>query len=355
MVLLASVRIVTLFNSPNAGAFLQAFALGCVMEGLTGVRVAYVDTGARSPRKIMAKRVLASLRRGDIEQARYHVERGAAFARSLKALPVEPALPAYGDEDLIVFGSDEIWNVSRKNILQYPLLWGEGFEGGRKVAYAPSTNGVNLRSCLIYEGMFESLSQFEFLSARDELTASSLSDVLGRPVEMVCDPTLLLDVDDYRLIQNPIPDRRYLLVYSFGSAMSAENVAEITAFARSNDLELISANNWLSWCDENVPCAASDFLALLDGAEYVVTDTFHGSVFSALYGKRFASYARTKVKVVDFLDRFALNDHNPEKTESLEACLLAEPNYAVFSSRLSDERERSFAYLHKCVAQGGGV
>lgn len=342
-------RIVTLFNSDNCGAYLQAWALGQVVRGLTGEEPTYVDTGARSLRRSLVRQMLSSVRHRCPRRIRFSVRKYRTYCAAVDRLSVESPHDASFGDDLVVFGSDEIWNVSRPNISPYPALWGEGLEGGWRISYAPSANGADLSAFPDREGLRASLEGFRALSARDEATVRDVSALTGLDVELVCDPTLLLTREAYRPLEEAPGQQKFMLVYSYGQRLEPLDVECIVRYARDRGLALVSADNWLPWCDESVPCGPGGFLGLIEAADCVVTDTFHGTVLSAIYGKAFASYAKGQAKTEGFLASAGLKGRDPDRVGSLEGCLASTVDWASVCGRIDGARARSMHYLGGAV------
>ncbi len=343
-------NIVTLYNSPNCGAFLQAFALGDALRDMTGSAPRYVETGARSPlpsRKAVFK---AAIKNMDIGRWGFEKKKSENFVRALSGYELVGADTVFGDSDLLVFGSDEIWNLSRAKVSAYPALWGSGIAGGCRVSYAPSANGADLAAASCCEDFKNSLEKFSLLSARDPATQRSVSELAGRDVEIVCDPTLLLDVENYRGIQQEGGLRDYLLVYSYGHNMTQADISAIRGFAKTRGLKVVSAGFKLKWCDVSVPAGPFEFLGLMDKADYVVTDTFHGTVFASIYHKRYASFGRTNSKVLEFMRGYGLEEHMVADGRSLEDCLECGDGFKRFDSCWAEMRESSLVYLRRAVA-----
>lgn len=342
-------NIVTVYNSPNCGSFLQAYALGDVLFNLTGVSPRYVDTASRSTRESFAKVMVRSILSHDLRRIGYEKKRADNFEAALSDFKVISQETEFSDSDLLVFGSDEIWNLARPDMSHYPAFWGGGLHGGVRVSYAPATNGANLSSLDCLDDFCSNLENFDLISVRDPKSQSSVQAVIDREVQVVCDPTLLLDINVYRSIQEPSKLDKFILVYSYGRDMSREDITGIRDFADEQGLKLVSAGYFLPWCDVNIPPGPFEFLGLMDKAEYVVTDTFHGTVFSSIYHKRFVSFARTNSKVVEFLHGYSLNDHIVNDVSSMRERLLVESDFSSFDACCAEVRERSLAYLQRAV------
>ena len=87
---------------------------------------------------------------------------------------------------------------------------------------------------------------------------------------------------------------KYMIVYTYPERIT--NVKEITAikqFARDKGLKLISIGHYFPWCDEVVVPTPFEVLAYFRDADYIVTDTFHGSIFSIKHNKPFGTIIRT--------------------------------------------------------------
>ena len=342
-------NVVTLYNSPNCGAFLQGFALGDILRDMTGCASRYVETGARSAKLNLRTVIKASIKSLDIKRLSFEKKKAGNFLYALEDYEVVGTDFGFTDSDLLVFGSDEIWNLGRSAVADYPALWGSGIEGGARISYAPSANGADLSSAACADDFKRSLLGFSQLSARDSATQTSVRELTGRDVELVCDPTLLLDVDRYRELEVEPSPSNYLLVYSYGVNMTKDDVTVIRDFARDRGLRLVSAGFCLPWCDVSIPAGPFEFLGLMDKAEYVVTDTFHGTVFASIYHKRFASFGRTNSKVIEFMGGYGLDDHMVTGERGLEECLECGDDFARFDSCWHDMRDSSLDYLRRAV------
>lgn len=335
---MGDVRIVTLYNSTNCGAFLQAYALGTVLQSIAGRQVKFIDTGARSIKQRRNAKLRYAVKHLQLPLIPFTLRKANEYERAYASLDSEAMRSIYPDDDILVFGSDEIWNVSRKVISSYPALWGQGMTGGRRIAYAPSANGADFKAYDGLESFRSSLQSFSMLSARDHDTARDVEALVGRHVEVVCDPTLLLDADAYRKLRRSVEvPNEYLLVYSsYRKGFSSEEIESVREYAREKGMSVVSADNYLPWCDQCFPCGPYGFLGLLDKASYVVTDTFHGTLFSVIYRKQLVSYARNR-KTLNLQSQLGITDRNCHDGDSLRECLEREVRY--------DEVERNIQRL----------
>lgn len=201
--------------------------------------------------------------------------------KHLRLMPAETC-------DAVVVGSDQVWNPALTEGKMDRWYWGQALEGKRLISYAVSIeNGLQL---LKDEELRPALARFGAVSLREE---SALDRIMRlRPDAcQCCDPVLLTDV---RLWKGLAATSRiceglgeYLLYYQVRKSAAGLEMAQRLSAAKGLRLIILSAKVE----DENSPevAAASpeDFLALLLGARFVLTTSFHGCAFSALMHKQF--------------------------------------------------------------------
>lgn len=250
--------------------------------------------------------------------------------------------------DLYICGSDQIWN---------PVLTGGDFDKafflefakGRKVAYGVSTGEADLAS--YREELKKLTSDFEYISVREKKTAEELSSILNRNVEVVLDPTLLLNAQDYAGMEIPVDEAEpYLLFYNVSPAPLATKTALKIANEKGLRIIDISPSPFV-----RVPGAKKvddigpgEFLSYVKNAECVVTNSFHGTVFSIIYKKSFYSIPHKKRsgRVVDLLELTGLSDRLIKGIDSVSY----EPlDYLSAYDSLNAARRDSYNYLQKCL------
>lgn len=198
--------------------------------------------------------------------------------------------------DVYITGSDQIWNPdclgSEKSryfnevINAYFLNFGTA----RRMSYAASW-GVSSISESYSRQVKDLLSKFNFISVREKSGVQICSD-LGVPhAQFVCDPTLLLDAQDYRKLYQAknIPQRKepYILAYLLKNTNSF-NMDSLYSYAEKRNLKVVyvTGNHSMDQREKEFP-SIEEWLQLIDNAEYVVTNSFHGSVFSTIFHKQF--------------------------------------------------------------------
>lgn len=187
--------------------------------------------------------------------------------------------------DAYVCGSDQIWSGLS------PLFFLQFNNGDAKyLACAPSFGGVHIHW---YEKkrVKQYLKRFCFLTAREQEGVEELHRLGFSQARLMPDPTLLLKVNEYQLLEKNntaiIPKEKYLLLYLLGNPIGIE-VSEIFAFAEHNGLQVVyvASQGRIDEYDKAKP-TIGEWLSLINNAEYVITNSFHGTVFCLQYKKQF--------------------------------------------------------------------
>ncbi len=199
--------------------------------------------------------------------------------------------------DAIIIGSDEVFSIP---VGINKVMFGYNLPTDRIIAYAPSfgqTDMERIRKYNCEEIMRTGLKKFTYLSARDEHTKNLISELSGQKAERVCDPAILYDFSN---IHNKFkkPRYKYMVVYSYDRHMNEPEYVEIIKkIAREKELVVISPGTYHKWCDKNVVCDALQWLEWIRNAEFVITDTFHGTIASFIMQTPMAVFVRNKINV----------------------------------------------------------
>ena len=187
--------------------------------------------------------------------------------------------------DIHLSGSDQVFNPKREYRDVYYLKFKKG--NSRKMAYSPSF-GINEFSDDDTQYIKRMLSDFDFLSCRETEGALFMSSLLGKDIPQVMDPVFLTTAEQWRSIEKkPMFNGHYVFVYSL------KDTRRVLRFAKKNypdaTLVLLSPNDlrFYSGCKHIYYPGPSDYLGLIDNADAVVTDSFHGTAFSVIFGKEF--------------------------------------------------------------------
>jgi hypothetical protein len=253
-----------------------------------------------------------------------------------------------GKYDTIIIGSDIVWNCEWDFLGKDPIYFGEKIENKRLIAYAPSCGAADINN--IPSFVKSGLPKFSEISVRDENTANMVSNILGWKPPIVADPTFIydfpiLDTKDVINIASP-----YLLVYAY--SLREIEIESALKFAKDNGLKTISVAYFNSWCDENhINVGPFEWLAYFQNAQYVLTSTFHGTIFSIKCKKCFITSNNEQIskKVLSLLKSVKLT-HRLIYDEDFTSILKEEINYTAVESLLSPFISMSKEFLLKALS-----
>lgn len=305
------IGIVSFYDGYNYGAFWQAKTLECYLKKNIIKEVFFVKTNLRLFLIEYMKRIgcMKSAKILDFNAFIYNFYLFKDFNAFRNAFAVESCKKIV-NSDVIIFGSDEIWNISRKANRKKSagILWGKGISDSvKRVAYAPSMNNTTIKQFAERSDLIAEANKFAYISCRDYRTLEILENTLKKPIELVVDPTLLLDTKYYESQQIVPKEKNFILVYSYGHNISAKEIEKIIALKKQTGKQVISFGNYLKFADKNVYGRPEEFLGYFYNADCVITDTFHGTMFSMIYKKPLLLLLHRQAKVESAIKQFELD------------------------------------------------
>lgn len=253
------------------------------------------------------------------------------------------------DLDAYIVGSDQVWNSEHIGGFDPAYFLDFVNPGKIKISYAASI-GKDYLLPIYHDRIRNSLKSFTSISVREKSAVKAVKELAGRPVDVVLDPTLLLPKEDYEAIKTvPSMKEKYIFVYMM------EHNPEVIAFANrvstATGLPIIQRRPGKLFRNEIGSCytsAPGDFLGLIENAEYVITNSFHGTVFSIIYETPFVSmlHSNTGSRTVDLLESLELDSHllySKEEFKDFEQFKIQEPE--KLRKRILELREFSLSFL----------
>ena len=179
-------------------------------------------------------------------------------------------------------GSDQIWTLANPYFfLRY------GSPNLKRISIAPSTGNRNIP---LKDNMkiAEWLPSYSFITTREESGVKMCKSLGYYNVCKVLDPTFLLSADDYlRFASSRKEVQPYLMLYLLNAQAPVE-YGEIVAFAQSNGLEVKYVTGGRRYDNhKQIYATVQDWISLMYNAKYVITNSFHGMVFSIIFRKKF--------------------------------------------------------------------
>lgn len=227
--------------------------------------------------------------------------------------------------DYVFTGSDQVWNPEYADKVFY---LGE-IPAEKRCAYAASFGKDRLQEGVLTENTLEALKNYRFISVREDSAVQVLAQHGVPNVKMMCDPTLLLEKQQWEnsITQiKRITNDKYVFVYLLGNSKNLRN--DLKKKLQNTNLKIVSIPHIHftyqkrdeGFADIEVYDAGPlEFLKLINDAEMVVTDSFHCTLFSVLFQKNFWTLSRngendtgstngrmrTLLEKVDLMERYA--------------------------------------------------
>lgn len=361
------IAILSMQRVVNFGSVLQAYSLRQMIESIAASPVAFLDIdescvleSRKHVRESVDYEQPAAYPSGIWQKGKrrlitllsaYNKKKICAFMRDELRLDAQPENRRY---DLVVVGSDEVFNHARGINLQ---LHGKLAQTERLISYAASCGSASVDDILPKDIRIvrDAMSRFEAISVRDEATRKYAAALYEGMVEKHLDPVLMGDL----YLRNPRPVflKNYLLVYAYGQRIrTKEEISAIQSYAKAHGLKTVAVGGSQFWCDLYIPASPMRVLDYFYYADAVVTDTFHGAVFSVINHKSFAVIVRrtNQNKLNGLLADLGLVERKVENMSQLEEILSAKPDYDAVDAVLKRERRKARAYLatHLGVVHG---
>jgi hypothetical protein len=269
------------------------------------------------------------------------------FRKAQKKMPIAAS---YAGMDAVVYGSDTIWDIEPGCFLDdRKRFFGMDFDG-RKIAYAASVGSATTESLFRHKDICSAVTQFDAIAVRDQSTEAFVKACCGpnQKIEFVVDPTMLLPVETYEAMAPAIDRSGYILFYFFG-AIPESIKKQVRAFAERTGREIVVFGEDMGWADHYVSNDPFLMLSYYQNADFVITNTFHGNVFSLIFNKQFVSFGKEKQKVRDLLERFGLSDRLAELDADLSTLLEMKIDHSNTNDKLEKLRTRSRQFLHDAI------
>lgn len=280
-----------------------------------------------------------------------------SFAKTFKRdflpfLGVENEPNLSPDVDTLVIGSDEVFNCTQSgNEVGYSKqLFGYGRQAKRLISYGASFGNTTLNKLQNYGIDTEIavyLSDFDSISVRDDHSYNIIKLLTGITAYKHIDPVLVYPFEEADEIKIPIRD--YIIVYAYAGRIKEEEASAIRDFARKQGKKIVTLGFYQPFCDQWIPATPFEVLAYIKHADFVITDTFHGTVFSIKYQKRFGTLIRESnaQKVGDLLRRFQLENHQIKDLSKLTEIVETSMDNNMIKKIVAREKKAAIEYLKR--------
>lgn len=364
------VEIITLHRITNFGSMLQTYATQTVVErlghqsevidfvpdGMTFKRANWPNNDVSVWKKLLklAPLFLVNLVEfSDVNRflKRYiHLspKRYSCYQDIIKDIPMA---------DAYLSGSDQVWNTQNNNPPEDLKAYYLGFapKGKKRIAYAGSF-GKNTFTPEEEAIIKEYIAKYDHISVREDDGLKILHRFGFDNGVHVVDPTLLLRGDDWRKFASvkKAPKPGYVFVYNLNRNGLIKEVAQ--AIAKEKGLRIINfadTFDFIKGAKNRFGNTAEDFVNHIANADYVVTDSFHGTAFSlnlnrqviVVKAPRYNSRIESILRVAELLDTRLVGT-----VEDGVKALITPINYSNVNPRIEEARKKSYDYLKNALS-----
>jgi hypothetical protein len=365
------IGIITYHHLPNYGALLQAYALCKVVKNL-GHEVEIIDYRPYRAVNYYIKDIFPITISNNIKPNKNFLI-NALLATKMRIfmssnLPLSPRTCYQKAElksnysncyDVVICGSDTVWCIN-------PLA--HGFDTSffldfidqksvKKVSYAASFGDMSTLG-EYKQKISELIDDFDSIAVRDTHSLNLVKQELdtNKNVHLVLDPTLLITSYD-EIIKTPRVNQDYLLIYSRASKkITSKEQGLIKSIANNQGLgKIISTGQSVMIADKNcIGIGPAELLGYYKNTSFVVTNSYHGTIFSIINKKPFiVLYRKGKYnKISDLLNRLDLGNLIIYEEESYDEVIEKTMNidYDCVYEKLEQEMANSKNYLVKALS-----
>lgn len=369
------IGIITFHNVINYGAALQALATQTVLTNIgheasiinytpdhicciyKPFSLAKYRLHAKNSLSVLARSIASDLRhfrRINKKRARFNAffkkYYNLDFTQKKTLATLEKALPQY---DACITGSDQVWNPDITGGFDPAYFLRFGDEKMIRLSYAASIGRDNYTE-KEYEELSSLVRGLDAVSVREESAEKLLRDKIGLDSETVLDPTLILTANEWIDLvgDEDTVGQPYIFVYTLYP--NAELDKYVEHLSREKNLPVVTINPRSSYYNELTPRSyadPADFVRLIRGASYVVTNSFHGTAFSVNFSKNVTTFkggARNS-RITDLLSKLGLGDRAVSTYEEALRNSTDIEAYPEAQKRLSEAREHSISFINKAL------
>lgn len=376
------VAVITFFDNGNYGSELQSFALNYYLRE-KGHSVTFCQT--KAPTKwvrvleLLSDKIRLSIAELSSREIRSYLKDRKANMDSQRCVSLELRQCIHSfvashivskrisrwsipnkNFDAYICGSDQIWSALKLPINRQLFL--SSISAARKIAYAPSIGLDKLPEYYIRQTRTY-ISDFKYLSVREDAAKKIIKERMGLEAIQALDPTMLVGIEmwDNLLLKEgkQKPDCEYVFCYFLGN-ISDEVTRCINEIASGRKVIILPYEEDTRKIinGEYILADPLDFVNLIKHAKYVLTDSYHGSVFSVLYEKQFVVTKRSHIgrvsqtsRITSLLSKFGLEKQYCQQTDEMLNALKTTIDYAFKSQSLGEEQQRSRGFLDKALVE----
>ena len=257
--------------------------------------------------------------------------------------------------DILITGSDQVWNPQITNGLSDIYTLNFGKDNIKRISYAASL-GSNKIAKEMQEEYKDKISKLDYISVREESGANALKKIIkDKKISVVLDPTLLLSRNDWEKIASEGIKEKNKYIIAYIVEKNPEQVKIVDKISELTGLKVIhfeKIGHYKNILKSAYIYGPESFVSLIKNAEYVVTTSFHATVFSIIFNKKFwvVPHKTTGSRVTDLLAKLGISNRAVNTLEEFNKKVYNEEiDYDNVNKILEKEREKSIKWLKDAI------
>lgn len=339
------VDILTFSKALNRGANMQCFALAKTLRS-QGHDVEFIDIQMPAKKLSLKGWIYRSINEWKIGEFR----KKHSFRYTRKYNSYEDLVNDPPKTDLLVIGSDQVWNNSLTKRFDSRVYYGGFIPGIKKISYAASF-GLDFWCPTSYDQEInDAVSELSYISVREDSGIDICRSVFGREdVECVVDPTLLLNSEDLKCIIGTAKAKTFGKTYVY--LLHKDKQIETITKSVIDKLERTSYGFQQKKGIASIFATSSipEWLANIKDAEYIVTNSFHCMVMCILLHKEFyiiPTFPGREIRMTSLMDKLGINNRY---IDTCDFSLQNPIDYGSSDLRLNQLRTQSMDYLKRAL------
>ena len=351
------VKIVTMNSEYNYGAMLQAYSLQETIKSL-GHTVEFIDQRKETQRKIelsrknkeIFKNIFKIIYRKPIEKGYRNFEEFIGIQHLTKEnyFDYSKLIENPPKADVFLTGSDQVWNpISLKPI--HFLDFAD--KNAKKISYAASLGQSAIPENKINQFQ-KYLNSFDSISVREESSKKQLSQLTSKEVNVNIDPAFLFNKYQWKELSRPVTglSRPFILCYILYRPKWLNKY--LTKLHKKTGFQIVLIDNSAFrqiYCNRYIRDAGpQEFLWLFNNAEMIITSSFHGTAFSALFNKKFFTIVNPAApsRISDLTKTLHLSETILSSDDRFE---FPEIDYTKTNEIIEKEKKKAIEYLKNSI------
>lgn len=365
------IGVITEHRARNYGSVLQNYALIKVLNEITDAKVNTIDyrpyfiensfgvfnrelfhEAVRSPKKLLRflmvtiyKMPVNIVRENKFKRFREH--RLCLSESYYNTFPeLDQAIDSY---DCVFIGSDQVWNTDITDGF-CPGYFGDFANyHGILASYAASIGKKEVD----LEKFKEKLDNFDMISVRESSAKNQLKELTDKEIEVVLDPTLLVEKKVWlELLDENYLNEEYIFVYLL--EINDEIVRLVNEFAKKKKMPIVFFDvkkRYNCKCYSRYNAGPEEFLTYLYHSKYVITNSFHGTVFSIIFEKQFISIPHTtkSSRAIDLLNKLGLSSQIYDPAIGVSV-IDSSIDFGGANEVINESRKESMDYIDRVIS-----